>query len=124
MKKFFKALTMSQYTLTVREKIGKYFLYLVDVSILCHNGDTIQIEEAKAELCRVTHKSGLYLKIPYNNNDIMLLICDKSMESFNDEEEVIRKNREIADYFWKEEGRDKLSIVFPYTTEYWVNWED
>lgn len=73
----------------------------------------ILVEDVEAAICKVTGKSGLYLRFKAEDQYIMLKIC----EGFSEQ------SRKIADYIWENiQDRNALSMSYGYTTEFWANW--
>lgn len=120
MKKFIYNIKERKIELTIKERINEYSC-LISVVI---NGQLIA-ENEEASVCAVTGRPGLYLQFKSTLNDNTLLcICKKSEEDKNSRERV-EKNREIADYIWKNiQNSDFYALSYEYTTSHWANSEE
>lgn len=89
----------------------------------CYLNGELLAQDSLGSVGEILNRSGLYLSFKgLNQNPIHMCICDKSMEKADDD---FIKNREIADYFWKEMfDSDPYCLTYPYTTEHRRNWED
>lgn len=73
--------------------------------------NNVIVENVQGVVSYLTTDNNVYITFKQPNKDTI---------NFLD----ITKNKEIIDYLWENNGRDKYSCIYQFTTDHWRNWED